>query len=90
MVIKLMLFIGTLAFDCVNHRLLLLKLNKIGFPSYLINWLHSYLMGRSQRVKFNNAICSTIPVTSGVPQGSQILLLQNFYIHYWLDQWYTF
>ena len=60
------------AFDCVNHELLLLKLDMIGLPSYLINWLRSYLTDRSQRVKFNNTVSNPITVTSGVPQGSHI------------------
>lgn len=60
------------AFDRINHRILLLKLSMLGFPSLFVNWLHSYLYGRSQRVSFRGALSREIFNLSGVPQGSHL------------------
>lgn len=60
------------AFDRVNHQILLLKLERLGFPVWLTKWISSYLTGRTQQVLFNNYVSTTIHVTSGVPQGSHI------------------
>lgn len=60
------------AFDRVNHRILIHKLDLIGFPTRLLSWLSSYLSGRTQRVKFNSKLSRVINVTSGVPQGSHL------------------
>lgn len=48
------------AFDRVNHDLLLLKLNKMDFINCLVKWFKSFLSGRMQREKFNNATSKTI------------------------------
>ena len=60
------------AFDRVNHDILLMKLNKIGFHSNLLNWIRTYLKGRIQFVRINNFLSSPINVTSDVPQGSHL------------------
>lgn len=60
------------AFDRVDHRLLLLKLDLIGFPSNLLDWLSSYLMNRTQSVLFKGCLSRKVFVTSGVPQGSHL------------------
>jgi len=38
------------AFDCVQHRRLLEKLNLSGFSGKLLAWLESFLTGRTMRV----------------------------------------
>ena len=60
------------AFDTVNHELLIMKLNFIGFPSDLLHWISSYLCRRLQKVKYNNTLSSSINVYSGEPQGSHL------------------
>lgn len=60
------------AFDTVVHELLLHKLNVIGFPPGLLYWISSYLIGRTQKVRFGDRLSSDITVTSGVPQGSHL------------------
>ena len=61
------------AFDTVNHNLLLLKLEKMGFSLTLLAWIKSYLLFRVQFVQFNDILSSNvINVTSGVPQGSHL------------------
>ena len=58
------------AFDSVNHRLLLYKLSHYGLNGSILNWFHSYLSNRVQRVTLNGHLSSWCNVTSGVPKGS--------------------
>ena len=59
------------AFDCVNHEILLSKLQcKYGIRGPLLAWLTSYLTSRSQYTVLNGQRSSYSPVASGVPQGS--------------------
>ena len=39
------------AFDCLNHELLIAKLNAYGFSRPALVFIHSYLTDRRQRVK---------------------------------------
>ena len=41
------------AFDCLNHELLIAKLNAYGFSRSALLLIHSYLTDRKQRVKVN-------------------------------------
>ena len=58
------------AFDLVDHKCLLHKLEHYGVrgPSY--NWFLDYLCTRSQRVKFGKELSSSLPLDYVVPQGS--------------------
>lgn len=58
------------AFDCVNHQILLIKLEKIGFSGSSLNWISSYLQGRKQMVVINGVSSNPQSVQLGVPQGS--------------------
>ena len=58
------------AFDSVPHQPLIDLLSSHNFPPLLINWLHSYLLNRSQSVRVNGTSSSSQAVLSGVPQGS--------------------
>ena len=60
------------AFDCVNHQILLEKLDHYGIRSNANKLLKSYLTNRYQcTVNNDNQISSTLlPITIGVPQGS--------------------
>jgi len=58
------------AFDCVPHQPLIDKLHNIGLHPHIINWIHSYLAERKQRVVLNGETSESLNVTSGVPQGS--------------------
>ena len=58
------------AFDRINHKRLIRKLSNSGIGGNLLNWFESYLTDRRQRVTVLGVTSSTLPVTSGVPQGS--------------------
>ena len=57
-------------FDSVPHQELLMKLCKAGIVGSLWKWFREYLFNRYQHMSINNCKSSTLPVVSGVPQGS--------------------
>ena len=61
-------------FCCVNHNILLMKLEFYGITGITYKLIKSYLGGRHQRVVLNNhssSLCSNWgEITHGVPQGS--------------------
>ena len=58
------------AFDTVPHQRLITKLKSYNIKGPILNWIVSFLTGRTQYVKINNATSNNHKVTSGVPQGS--------------------
>ena len=58
------------AFDKVNHSLLLHKLDHYGIRDEVNRWLESFLTNRSQQVVVGGEKSDSVPVGSGVPQGS--------------------
>ena len=58
------------AFDSVNHKIILDKLEKSNMSTSVINWFKSYLYERSQSVTVGGNISKSLPLTTGVPQGS--------------------
>ena len=58
------------AFDKVNHLKLLYKLSCFGVKGNTLDWIQSFLTGRSQTVVLDVESSEEVKVTSGVPQGS--------------------
>ena len=46
------------AFDCIDHNLLLAKLNVYGFEKRSINFIYSYLTKRKQKTKVDSEVSS--------------------------------
>ena len=58
------------AFDTVNHKILLSKLDHYGIRGKTLQLIESYLTEREQCVQVNNALSDFNVITHGVPQGS--------------------
>ena len=58
------------AFDTVNHKILIAKLEHIGIRGVANHWIESYLNKRNQGVKLNGFTSESKNITCGVPQGS--------------------
>ena len=58
------------AFDTVNHKILLKKLDHYGIRGICYKLIQSYLSNRRQIVNFQNCFSSPKLITCGVPQGS--------------------
>lgn len=60
----------TKAFDLINHKILIKKLEHYGIRGKALSLISSYLQHRSQFVVVNGHSSSIKPVNVGVPQGS--------------------
>ena len=58
------------AFDTLDHSILLSKLKYYGVTGCSYDLLSSYLTDRSQYVEFSGHKLDTLPISTGVPQGS--------------------
>ena len=57
------------AFDTVDHKILLNKLNHYGFRGIINDWFSSYLNNRTQTTQVGQHISDKAIITCGVPQG---------------------
>ena len=58
------------AFDCLNHELLIAKLEAYGFSGSALKMVHDYLSNKKQRVEINGSFSSWQESIKGVLQGS--------------------
>ena len=57
------------AFDCLNHKLLLAKMETYGFDKSAFKFIQKYLKGRMERTKVNGSFSSRLELKYGVSQG---------------------
>jgi hypothetical protein len=57
------------AFDTLNHKILLDKLQFYGIRGSALHWFKSYFENRRQYVIFNGTTSSHLPISCGFPQG---------------------
>ena len=70
------------AFDCLNHELLIAKLEAYGFHHSALTYIFSYLSDRKQRTKVNNFLSSWSNIETGVLKGSILgPLIFNIYMN---------
>ncbi len=60
------------AFDTVNHRILLRKLEYYGFRGTTLMWFESYLTNRKQYVSIRNKCSDNYTLNWGIPQGGTL------------------
>jgi len=59
------------AFDCVDHDILLTRLQSgLVLSGAVLRWIHSFLTNRTQQVAYNGQLSNQWLVPFGVPQGS--------------------
>ena len=61
--------IASKAFDCLDHELLIAKLNAYGFSLPALRLINDFLSNRRQRTRIGNSFSDLIEVILGVPQG---------------------
>ena len=57
------------AFDCLNHELLIAKLEAYGLGHRSLNYILSFLSDRKQRTKVNNSFSSWSNIKTGCTTG---------------------
>ena len=68
--VGIMAFDFSAAFDTVNCDKLLQKLELAGVVGRPLEWIKSYMSGRSQSVMWKDTMSKSCNLTHGVPQGS--------------------
>ena len=60
------------AFDHLDHKIIITKLQHLQVPDIIVEWIASFLSGRMQRVKLGNYMSEFVHIKGGVPQGTKL------------------
>ena len=71
------------AFDTVNHKILIKKLEHYGIKGSYNNWLRFYLSNRKQSIMVGSTKSFEGSITCGVPQGSVLGSLLFLHLYQW-------
>ena len=70
------------AYDCVNHDLIIAKLETCGVGKNSLRLIQNYLSQRQQSVKVGSSLSEWLDIIFGLPQGSILrLTLFNVFIN---------
>ena len=58
------------AYDCVNHDLIIAKLEAYGVGENSLRLIQNYLSQRQQRIKVGSSFSEWLEIILGIPQGS--------------------
>ena len=58
------------AFDAIQHNLLIAKMISLELPQWYINWMFSFISGRSQCIRIGRCKSQWLAQKVGVPQGT--------------------
>ena len=71
----------SMAFDCVDHQILIQQIKHYDVLGTALDWFDSYLHDKMQYVSINDKSSATKNVNIGVPQGSVLGPLMFYSIH---------
>jgi hypothetical protein len=70
------------AFDCINHSILITKINGYGIRGLVSKLILNIMEDRSVRTRIASTLSNTHRISSGLPQGSSLSpLLYNLYVN---------
>ena len=60
------------AFDVVDHKVIVNIISKLNLPKFVLNWIISFLSGRSHTKKTASSESSPLSINLGIVQGSGV------------------